>query len=210
MLRRLGADPARCGYTAEQIEHCLRALASPASHQEAAGERPAADHARRGGATCRVTASSRRTSRPHPEVLKLRFDRERSPIDGIPADLRRGLFQIFLEHADGAVRRTGRVWVPTDPLDDPELFSPYRFEPRERGVERVGPTGAARPHLLGELTWPEAERRLKEVDVALLPVGAIEQHGPHLPLDTDAFDADYLARRVAEACQRPQDRWCCR
>jgi hypothetical protein len=38
----------------------------------------------------------------------------------------------------------------------------------------------------------------------LLPVGAVEQHGPHLPLDTDAFDADYLARRVAEACSDPK------
>jgi creatinine amidohydrolase/Fe(II)-dependent formamide hydrolase-like protein len=42
------------------------------------------------------------------------------------------------------------------------------------------------------------------VDIALLPVGAIEQHGPHLPLDTDAFDADYLARKVAEACSHPK------
>jgi creatinine amidohydrolase/Fe(II)-dependent formamide hydrolase-like protein len=58
--------------------------------------------------------------------------------------------------------------------------------------------------MLGELSWPEAERRLREVDVALLPVGAVEQHGPHLSLDTDAFDADYLARRVAEACSDPK------
>ena len=40
--------------------------------------------------------------------------------------------------------------------------------------------------------------------MALLPIGAVEQHGPHLPLDTDAFDADYLARRVAEACSTPR------
>ncbi|MBU1186271.1 MAG: creatininase family protein, partial [Acidobacteria bacterium] len=59
-------------------------------------------------------------------------------------------------------------------------------------------------YLLGELTWPEAKVRFKEVDVALLPVGSIEQHGPHLPLDTDAFDADYLARRVAENCSFPK------
>ena len=57
--------------------------------------------------------------------------------------------------------------------------------------------------LLSELTWPEARKRFKEVDIALLPVGAIEQHGPHLPLDTDAFDADYLARKVAENCSKP-------
>ncbi len=59
-------------------------------------------------------------------------------------------------------------------------------------------------YLLAEMTWPEAAERFKEVDVALLPVGAIEQHGHHLTLDTDSFDADYLARRVAEACSDPK------
>ena len=58
--------------------------------------------------------------------------------------------------------------------------------------------------LIGELTWPEAEKRLSEVDLALLPVGAIEQHGPHLPLDTDAHDAERLARLVAEGCSDPK------
>jgi creatinine amidohydrolase/Fe(II)-dependent formamide hydrolase-like protein len=57
---------------------------------------------------------------------------------------------------------------------------------------------------MGELTWPEARARLEDVDVALLPVGSIEQHGPHLPLDTDAFDAEYLACSVAGACDHPQ------
>lgn len=59
-------------------------------------------------------------------------------------------------------------------------------------------------YLIGELTWPEAEKRLSEVDLALLPVGAIEQHGPHLPLDTDAHDAERLARLVAERCTDPK------
>ncbi|MGB3564172.1 MAG: creatininase family protein [Thermoanaerobaculia bacterium] len=54
------------------------------------------------------------------------------------------------------------------------------------------------------MSWPEAKNALSRVDIALLPVGAIEQHGPHLPLDTDAFDADYLAREVAKACQSPK------
>jgi len=34
--------------------------------------------------------------------------------------------------------------------------------------------------------------------VALLPVGAIEQHGPHLPLGTDALIAEALSRAVME------------
>jgi creatinine amidohydrolase len=54
------------------------------------------------------------------------------------------------------------------------------------------------------LTWPEIEERIKIVDTAILPCGAIEQHGPHLPLDVDFFDVVYLARKVAEACQEPK------
>jgi creatinine amidohydrolase/Fe(II)-dependent formamide hydrolase-like protein len=59
-------------------------------------------------------------------------------------------------------------------------------------------------YLLGHLTWPQAEKRFKEVDIALLPVGSLEQHGPHLPLDTDAFDALHLVKSVAEQCTDPK------
>jgi creatinine amidohydrolase/Fe(II)-dependent formamide hydrolase-like protein len=58
--------------------------------------------------------------------------------------------------------------------------------------------------LLGEFTWLEAKQRISEVDVALLPVGSTEQHGPHLPLDTDAFDAAHLAKSVAEISKEPR------
>jgi mycofactocin system creatininase family protein len=61
-----------------------------------------------------------------------------------------------------------------------------------------------RNYLLGELTWPEAEARLGTIDIALLPVGSTEQHGPHLPLDTDAFDALHLALEVASALDDPK------
>jgi len=59
-------------------------------------------------------------------------------------------------------------------------------------------------YMWATLTWPEILERLKIVDTAILPCGAIEQHGPHLPLDVDFYDADYLARKVAEACHEPR------
>ena len=52
---------------------------------------------------------------------------------------------------------------------------------------------------LDELTWPEAERALRDFPVVVLPVGArTKEHGLHLPLNNDWRMAEYLARRVAE------------
>lgn len=47
---------------------------------------------------------------------------------------------------------------------------------------------------LGEHTWTE----LDGPHTVLVPVGALEQHGPHLPLDTDARIAAVVARRAAD------------
>ncbi len=38
----------------------------------------------------------------------------------------------------------------------------------------------------------------KEFNVAYLPVGPIEWHGPHMPFGTDALQAEYVALHVAE------------
>ena len=50
---------------------------------------------------------------------------------------------------------------------------------------------------LEELTWPELEQFLTPGQrTAILPLGSIEQHGPHLPFATDAWIASELARRL--------------
>ena len=56
---------------------------------------------------------------------------------------------------------------------------------------------SALPTELASLTWPEAEAALTAASVVLLPVGAIEAHGPHLPLDTAVVSATETARRAA-------------
>lgn len=50
--------------------------------------------------------------------------------------------------------------------------------------------------LLSELTREEC-RSIARDGVVVLPVGATEQHGPHLPVGTDAMGAEYVARRAA-------------
>ena len=48
-----------------------------------------------------------------------------------------------------------------------------------------------------EMTWPDFAALDKERTIAVLPVGAIEQHGPHLPVYVDAcINAGIVARTV--------------
>jgi creatinine amidohydrolase len=49
-----------------------------------------------------------------------------------------------------------------------------------------------------DLTMPEFEAARDELQTVILPVGSLEEHGPHLPLGTDTFHALEVARRVAE------------
>jgi creatinine amidohydrolase len=57
-------------------------------------------------------------------------------------------------------------------------------------------------HFLERMTWQEVAAELEAaVDAVLLPIGTIEQHGPHMPLDTDCFIARSLCARAAEAAE---------
>ena len=49
-------------------------------------------------------------------------------------------------------------------------------------------------HELAQLTWEEVRDLDRARTVVVLPVGAIEAHGPHLPLDTDVIIATAMAR----------------
>jgi creatinine amidohydrolase len=56
----------------------------------------------------------------------------------------------------------------------------------------------------GEILWQQLRRdRIAELaahdPVLLQPIGAIEQHGPHLPIDTDINSVTTVATRAAEA-----------
>ena len=45
-----------------------------------------------------------------------------------------------------------------------------------------------------ELSWPEVKEAAAQNRVAVLPVGTVEQHGPHLPLVTDVLTASEMSR----------------
>ena len=50
---------------------------------------------------------------------------------------------------------------------------------------------------LGDHAWPDLETYFAAESLALVPVGSTEQHGPHLPLATDALIAEGFAREAA-------------
>lgn len=50
---------------------------------------------------------------------------------------------------------------------------------------------------LGEMTNPEVIEFLKQHQTVIVPVGAVEQHGPHGPLLTDVLIPQEIARRIA-------------
>jgi mycofactocin system creatininase family protein len=63
---------------------------------------------------------------------------------------------------------------------------------------REGEARSASEPRLADATWPEVEARVGATPTTLLvPLGATEQHGPHLPIGTDATIAVALAEGAA-------------
>ncbi len=52
--------------------------------------------------------------------------------------------------------------------------------------------------VLQELSWKDVQGYLKTNDMVIIPIGSTEQHGPHLPLGTDAYIAVDVAKRISE------------
>jgi len=58
--------------------------------------------------------------------------------------------------------------------------------------------GAARARRWAEEAWPELTDLAAAPEVGLIPVGATEQHGPHLPTGTDTMIAAALCDAASE------------
>ncbi len=57
--------------------------------------------------------------------------------------------------------------------------------------------GSPRVRRAAELTWTEVRDLDREATVVVLPTGALEAHGPHLPLSTDVIIAEGMAEAGA-------------
>lgn len=51
---------------------------------------------------------------------------------------------------------------------------------------------------IDDLASPDVQEAIDRTPVAVLPIGSIEQHGPHLPCGTDTFAAELVAEEIAD------------
>ena len=78
---------------------------------------------------------------------------------------------------------------------------------------QVAPPGAgARPsrskiYKLEELTWPQIDALDRERTLFILPVGMVEQHGPHLPVGADTLGVTYEANGASTRVSRALPDW---
>jgi creatinine amidohydrolase len=57
--------------------------------------------------------------------------------------------------------------------------------------------GPGTPLVLQELTWTDIQEYLKTTDMVIIPLGSTEQHGPHLPLGTDYYEALGMSKMIS-------------
>jgi creatinine amidohydrolase len=66
-------------------------------------------------------------------------------------------------------------------------------------MSRRGPNVWGNPLEYGKLSWPEVARAVAEERVPIVPIGTLEDHGPHLPIDTDVTLVEAICRGAATA-----------
>ena len=54
-------------------------------------------------------------------------------------------------------------------------------------------------NLFRDQSWVQMKQRLEEKSLLILPIGTTEEHGPHLPVDTDARIAEAYGQALAAA-----------
>jgi len=109
-----------------------------------------------------------------------------------------------------SVQRSHTVGIPPWTIGTPVVL--FRSRPRLRAATMTqalsNPAGPGRRRLLSALSWPEvAAGAARAGSTVVWPFGAIEQHGPHLPLGTDALFAERVCTAVLERLPEDQPIW---
>jgi hypothetical protein len=165
MLAAVGAQPTKCGYTAEQVKDILRQIPRLKVHQLG----PDASHLYHLLLSSNLIQGDdefKKLARSHPPTEMLRFDHERSRLPDIPVELRKPVIRILLEHADGAVKMSGKKWITYDVLNSVEINDSYPFEPlAETTSSQSQKEYDYKDYLWAEMSWPVLRDRLKIINI---------------------------------------------
>ena len=83
---------------------------------------------------------------------------------------------------------------------------PWR-EIRERRNASSSAPARSKIYKLEELTWPQIDALDRERTLFILPVGMIEEHGPHLPVGADTLGVTYEANGASRRVSRALPDW---
>ncbi|WP_222984970.1 hypothetical protein [Flagellimonas meishanensis] len=109
MLTALDEDPKRCGYTNAQIEWSLKALAEHKIKQIGSDAAHLYHLLVEKGAVQKNVHTSR-LAKAHPQIMRLRFDNERSKLEDLPKRIRKELVDIVLPYSDGISVQRDKKW----------------------------------------------------------------------------------------------------
>ena len=126
--------------------------------------------------------SSSTTTRMHPRMFLLTC----------PRGMRESLSSVgILIFTDGSYK-TEKVYAQmvTDPVVRSGGSLTAQTNPLWHG-EKV-------KNYLPDMTYPEVESLLSRTDMVILPVTAIEQHGPQLPIGTDYYTGEEQAKLISQ------------
>ena len=109
MLEALNENPQRCGYSEIQITKGLEALAKK-SIKQLDTDASHLYHILLKKNLLEKNEFTKKIAKEHPEIEKIRFDKERSNLEDLPKYIRKPLFSIYQQYANGAVQRQNNKW----------------------------------------------------------------------------------------------------
>lgn len=127
MIKSLDENPEKCGYNETQIKNGLVALSSKAVKQ-IGSDAAHLYYMMIDKNLIEQNEFTKKAANKHPEIMKLRFDQERSKLEDMPGYIRKPLFEILKQYADGAVKRTNNRWVAFEMNDDFLNEAKYKFD----------------------------------------------------------------------------------
>jgi len=113
MVMALGGDPGKCGYSQDQIGSGLKQLEQHSVKQIGPDESHLYFMLLKKGLISRNEHTAQKAV-PHPEIMKLRFDRSRSRPEDLPMHIRKPVFNILRNYSEGAVLRDRGTWAELD------------------------------------------------------------------------------------------------